>query len=366
MRIRRLTELELAEAGTWWDPLLFRSRADSFFLRHAWLTAWWRRFGAARELRVLVAEEDVGGATAIVGVAPLCLSQETGHRVLPYRELSFLGREGVTGDYLDFFTEPGRETEITRAFLEHLHQERAWDLLCVSDLPGDSATPALLVEHASERGLAVMPGKSQTCPYLPLAPTWEAFLASVSGNMRSNLRRREKKLLAMGATFEEVHGGAIQGALEALFTLHGARWQTKGQTGNFVDPRLRSFHLEMAPLLDAEGALGLWVVRHEGRVRAAIYGFRHRSRFLYFQAGFDPEFAEHGVGLALMGHAIHRNIDAGMVEFDYLRGDEEYKRRWTEKQRHTRTLILARPNLTGLAWRALTSSRETAKRLLGR
>ena len=366
MRVRRLTELELSQAATWWDELLFRSRADSFFLRHAWVTAWWRRFGRNRELRVLVAEEIADGAVRIVGVAPMCVSPETGHRVLPYRELAFLGREGVTGDYLDFFTEPGRETEITKAFLEHLEVDRDWDLLCVSDLPETSPTLALLVEQASSRGLAVMPGKSQTCPFLPLAPTWDAFLASCSANLRSNLRRREKKLLAMGATFEEVHGGAIGPALEDLFTLHGARWATKGQTGNFIDPRLRSFHQEIAPLLDAEGALGLWTVRHEGKTVAAIYGYRHRRKFLYYQAGFDPAFAEHGVGLALMGHAIRANIQAGMVEFDYLRGDEDYKRRWTDQQRFTRTLVLARPNLTGLAWRALTSGRETAKRLLRR
>lgn len=366
MRVRRLTELELSQAAGWWDELLSRSRADSFFLRHAWLTAWWRRFGAGRELRVLVAEEDSGDGIRTIGVAPLCLSRETDHRVLPYVELSFLGREGVTGDNLDFFTEPGREKEVVRAFLEHLLRERDWDLLRASDLPEDSPTLSLVMDATAARGVPVVPGKSQTCPFLPLPRTWDEFLASVSANLRSNLRRREKKLVAMGAVFEEVHGGAIGPALETLFSLHGARWATKGQTGNFIDPRLRAFHQEIAPLLDAEGALGFWTLRLAGRTVAGIYGFRHRGRFLYYQAGFDPACAEHGVGLALMGHAIRRNIDAGMVEFDYLRGDEEYKRRWTDRQRFTRTLVVARPNLTGLAWRALTSGRATAKRLLFR
>lgn len=363
MRVRSLTQEEFLAASSWWDALLARSPADSFFLRHAWLCAWWRHFGAERELRVLVVESAEG---AIVGVAPWCLTKETDLGMLPVGEIAFLGREGVTGDYLDVFAEPGQHAEVLRLCLAALLKDSGWDLLKISDVLETSPTLEALVEAARERGLAVVPGKTQLCPYLPLPATWDAFLASVSGNMRSNLRRKEKKLAALGARIEEAHGDAIAPALDTLFELHGARWETKGKTGNFIDPRLRAFHRDIAVALDAENAVGLWTAFIDGKPAAAIYGFRHSGRFLYYQAGFDPAFAEHGVGLAIMGHAIRRSIEAGLTEFDYLRGDEDYKRRWTDLARHTKTLVLARPNLRGLAWRTLTSGKETAKRLLGR
>jgi CelD/BcsL family acetyltransferase involved in cellulose biosynthesis len=363
MRVRALSEAEFLGAGAWWDELLSRSAADSFFLRHAWLAAWWRHFGSGRMLRVIVAESDDG---RIAGVAPWCHSTELDHRVLPVGEVSFLGRYGVTGDYLDVFAEKGRESEVLRACLAGILRDSRWDLLRVSDVLDGSPTLAQLLEEAPAHGLTAVPGTTKLCPYLPLPGTWDAFLASVSGNMRSNLRRREKKLAALGVRFEEARGAAIAPALDALFTLHGARWETKGLTGNFVDPRLRAFHHEIAPVFDREGAVGLWTAVLNGKPAAAIYGFRHRGRFLYYQAGFDPAFAEHGVGLALMGHAIKQSIAAGITEFDYLRGDEDYKKRWTDKARHTKTFVFARPNLRGFAWRTLSSGKETAKRFLRR
>lgn len=362
MRVRALSEAELLAAGPWWDALLSRSAADSFFLRHLWVATWWRHFGTGRELRLFVAEDESG---AIAGVAPWCLARES-ENGLPVVEISFLGREGVTGDYLDVFAERGRERDVLRAVLRHLLELGGWDLLRVSDVLEGSPTLAQLLEEGPALGLTAVPGKSQLCPYLPLPATWDAFMASVSGNMRSNLRRREKKIAALGATIAEAHGNAIAPALEALFALHAARWETKGRTGNFVDPRVRAFHLELAAAIDGEDALGLYTCTIDGKPAAAIYGFRYAKRFHYFQAGFDPAFAEHGVGLAIMGHAIRASIARGIVEFDYLRGDEDYKKRWTDKARSTRTLVFARPSLKGFAWRTLVNGKETAKRLLRR
>jgi CelD/BcsL family acetyltransferase involved in cellulose biosynthesis len=364
VHVHRLTEAEFAAAGAWWDDLLTRSAADSFFLRHAWLSSWWRLFSEGRSLRALAVNDADG---RLIGIAPWCLSRvDDHHGILPVGELAFLGREGVTGDYLDVIALPGREQDVLRACLDHLATDRRWDLLRVSDVAESSSTLANLHEEARARGFAAVPDRTQICPYLPLPATWDAFLASVSANMRSNLRRREKKLAALGAIIEEARGPALVPALDQLFELHGARWQTRGRTGNFVDPRLREFHRTLAPALDEEGRVGLWTLVMEDKPAAAIYGFRHRGRFLYYQAGFDPAFAEHGVGLALMGHAIRRSIECGLVEFDYLRGDEEYKRRWTNKTRLTRTLILARPSIRGLVWRTLLHGKATAKRFLKR
>lgn len=363
MNVREIEESELLGDAAGWDSFLAASRADSFFLRHAWLTTFWKHFGADKKLFVL--EVTDGGRR--IGLAPLCITRQTHHRVLSLRELGFLGREKVTGDYLDLIAEPGREAEVLGAVVDHaLRRVDAWDLLRISDVPESSPTPGAFDALARERGLEPMPAQGQTCPYLPLAGSWDAFLASCSSNLRSNLRRREKKLLAMGATFVDRSTHDLPGALDALFALHGARWSTRGRTGNFVDPRVLAFHRELAPALAAEGTLGLWTVEAGSKAVAAIYGFRHRGRFLYYQAGFDPAYAEHGVGLALMGHAIRESIAAGIGEFDYLRGEEDYKRRWTDLARKTVSTMVLRPSIKAFAWRTLDSSKQVAKRVLRR
>lgn len=365
MHVRPLSEEAFLAAGERWDRFLAGSSADSFFLRHDWLSLWWKNFSAGKTSLVLEVVDGAEGKT--IGFAPFCITKETAHGVLPLREVSFMGREKVTGDYLDFIAEPGRETEVVSLCLKWLmdHADR-WDTLRISDMLESSPTHRILAGAAPSLELELAPMPGQVCPYRPLPATWDLFMAECSANLRSNLRRREKKLLAMGAKFVEVKGDAIPAALDAMFELHGARWETRGKTGNFVDPRVRAFHHALAPKLERDGKLGLWTIEHEGKTVAAIYGFRHRTSFLYYQAGFDPAYADHGVGLALMGHAIKQSIAAGMSEFDYLRGEEDYKRRWTDLSRQTLTTMVLRPSLRGWAWKTLGATKEVAKKLLKR
>lgn len=355
MDVRLLSESELYGVEGRWESLLARSTADSFFLRHPWITAWWKHFGSGRELFVLEVRE--GRET--IGIAPFCITRELAHGVLPVRELAFLGREAVSGDYLDFIAAPGREADVFRLCMGAMLDERArWDTLRVSDILEHSGTLRRIEETAARAGLILADGKEQICPYLPLPRTWDEFLASCSGNMRSNLRRREKKLAALGVRFRERRGEELPAALKDLFSLHGARWATESRTGNFVDPRMRAFHEELAPALDREGVTALWTAEHKGRTIAALYGFRHRGKLLYYQAGLAPEWFEHGAGFALMAHAIRSCITEGLVEFDYLRGDEEYKRRWTTLSRITRTKVALRAGLRATAWRSIGAARR--------
>lgn len=363
MNVQRLTDIGFLAAGASWNALLASSLANAFFLRHDVLAAWWKHFGGTRALCVLEMSE----GDRVVGYAPLCITRESGHGLLPVREAAFMGREALTGDYLDFIAAPGREIAVAGAALDWLlAHPKEWDLLRISDVREGSPTIPFLQAVAPDLGLETVRAKGQTCPFLPLPPTWDAFMADCSANMRSNLRRREKKILAAGGVFTRVTGGAIAGVLDAMFELHGARWETRGKSGNFIDPRTRALHHALAPALDADGTLGLWTLTMEGKVVAAIYGFRHGATFHYFQAGFDPAFAEHGVGLALMGHAIRACIAWGITEFDYLRGDEDYKRRWTDKARTTHSFVVPRPSLVGWSWKALGSAKEAAKQLLRR
>ena len=67
-----------------------------------------------------------------------------------------------------------------------------------------------------------------------------------------------------------------------------------------------------------------------------------------------------------MGHAIRKCIESGIGEFDYLRGEEEYKKRWTSLSRRTVAFAVLPPGLKAFAWRALGATKDAAKRLLRR
>ena len=53
-----------------------------------------------------------------------------------------------------------------------------------------------------------------------------------------------------------------------------------------------------------------------------------RPATYFYQSGFDPAYSKLSPGTVMIAHAIRRAIEGGYTTFDFLRGDEAYKRRW--------------------------------------
>ena len=73
-----------------------------------------------------------------------------------------------------------------------------------------------------------------------------------------------------------------------------------------------------------------------------VYSTKHRNRWieervrdaLYaYQAGIDPECLDEEPGRMMAAAMIQRAIADGQQAFDFLRGDEPYKRQWRAEPR---------------------------------
>ena len=54
----------------------------------------------------------------------------------------------------------------------------------------------------------------------------------------------------------------------------------------------------------------------------------------YYHTGFTLEHRKLSPGFVLLGHIMQDAFERDINEFDFLRGDEEYKYRWTESKRN--------------------------------
>jgi CelD/BcsL family acetyltransferase involved in cellulose biosynthesis len=99
-----------------------------------------------------------------------------------------------------------------------------------------------------------------------------------------------------------------------------------------------------------------------------VYGILHRDSFIYFQSGYDPAWRNRSVGLVLVGETFRDAIDAGLTEYDFLRGTESYKSDWTTHQRRTVSVRALSP-YGGGEWlvrrdEAMKQVRNVAKQVL--
>jgi len=367
-RVERLgAEADLERLRGEWNELLAASRADTLFLTPEWLLTWWRHLGGGLEPALLAVRR--GGRLA--ALAPLAVGRGRSRPWPP--ALRFLGTGEVGSDYLDVVVRAGAEPEALAALADHLDRERR--PVELAQLPRVGSAAALLAGMLERRGWRALERVTGVCPWIDLAGrSWDDYLAELGSSHRANFRRRLRKLERRFAVhFERADSPQeLEEAFEAFLRLHRARWAGRGGSDALDGSAVAGFHRELTRRALDRGWLRLYLLRLDDRPAAALYGFLYRGRFLFYQSGFDPAFAEHGVGLVTMGLAIREAIAEGAREYDLLHGDEPYKFLWAGRRRELVRLELYPPTVAGglrlagrlAGRRPLRAARSAARRAL--
>jgi CelD/BcsL family acetyltransferase involved in cellulose biosynthesis len=356
-----------------WEDLEVQPSAPPF-LTWAWLSTWWRHFGARSELWVLCAysPEDV-----LVGLAPLHIRPER-LGPLSVRCVRFLGAGVVAPDHLDVIARPGMAAAVAEACAEHMADRRSeWDVLELRGFAPRAALGRALAarfEASGARGAAPyrrLEATSTYCPYIALPESWEAYVQQLSSRRRRHLRQHQRHLEADypgKVVYSTVQGPEhLAAALDALIRLHRKRWHDRGMLTAFDDRRYVAFHREVAAAFLRRGWLRLWTLAVGGTVVAVDYGLRVGNTFYAYQAGFDPDWADYSVGALLLAHTIREAIAEGAREYDLLRGLEPYKASWSNGTREEHHLLVS-ASWRGGVWldavRAFEAARVVGKRVL--
>ena len=318
-----------------WTDLVERSENATIYQTWEWNEAWWRVYGQGKRLRLIT----VRRAGALIGIAPLYVSHHLG---TPFRRLAFVGTGAA--DYLDVIAPSDEASAVCEAVLVHIGDVRYFDMADLQQLRPSAALLAAARARiaAGREHRRTMVAPQEPCPYVRLPDTWEAYGAAVGKKMRQNIGYYDRLLTR---TFEDaeirlIAGDQLDEAMDSLFDLHQQRWKARLLPGVLGGARIREFHRLVARAFHARGWLRLHITRAGGRPVAALYCFIFRRKTYYYLGGFDPALAKLSLGTVLTARAIRCAIEEGCEEFDFLRGHEPYKYRWTSDERvNSRVLV---------------------------
>lgn len=298
-----------------WEQL-WRACRGPVFCAPSWLRPWWGTVGQGTLAGIALRAPADG---LLVGFAPLYVHVEPASAL---RQLLPLGV--ATSDRLDLLLRPGWEPAAGAALVAALARPTpAWDRL---ELP----------QHAPEAAAARLPWPAhwqlatsgEPAPVLPLPAAVPRPMAQALAYARRRATREAAAAVLQARGIEEA--SALLDALEAL---HAARWSRRGEAGVLraggVLPWLRA----ALPGLLHDGLLRLLGLRLHGRIAAVLLALADppgwpQRRWSYWIGGFDPALAALSPGTLLVGAAIDAATAEGCAAFDFLRGDEPYKRRW--------------------------------------
>jgi CelD/BcsL family acetyltransferase involved in cellulose biosynthesis len=306
-----------------WAVLHGRVPGATPFLHPAWHAAWLRHFGgeAAPVFLSIRREED------LIGVATLDMDREMARE---------LGDHNVR-DYAGPLALPGEEAAVAAGILEWLREDLT-PAVTFWGLPADTPMVAA-IEHAAALGWTVERRHEAVCPGVDLAGGFEAYLAGLSKKDRHELRRKMRNLDAAGAAGFESTGTPedIAAKLDRLFELMRL---SRGDKDEFLTPTMEAFFRVLAATFSALGMLRLSTLTLDGVEVAMTLAFEDENTVYLYNSGYHPAFAHLAVGLVSKAWEIRDACERGKRRFDFLRGEEEYKRRLGGVEREVVTLVL--------------------------
>jgi CelD/BcsL family acetyltransferase involved in cellulose biosynthesis len=330
---------------TTWNTLVEQSIADTPFSRHEYLSEWWKTLGGGEwsitrdgseypQLVLVSAKEN----DELIGLAPLFIAEHTDRRAL-----MLVGSIEIS-DYLDLIV---REQDLPRflsGLLDFLVSSLpdSWDAIDWYNIPDTSPTRAALKAEADRRGWTFNEEVYRPTPRITLKGDFEEYLSRLDKKQRHEVRRKMRR--------------AAESELNVRFTIIDKKADIEGEIHDFFhlmtqDPNKASF---LTPLMREQmtatirnafqqGHLWLAFLEVAGVKVAASLNFDYKNKLWGYNSGVSREYMELSPGWVLLANTIQWCCENNRYEFDFMRGDEEYKYRFGGVNRYVMRESVVKP-----------------------
>ena len=309
-----------------WNAFVTSGISHVPFLRYEYLKNWWRtrgggEWGPDAQLLILSASEN----DRLIGIAPCFIAEHEGKK-----ELLFLGSIEVS-DYLDFLVRPQHLARFTEGLLAYAKSTLAaqFEIQAVDlyNLVDQSPTVRALQNASITTGLSCNIVSLQQSPYIPLSGDWEGYLNSLDKKQRHELRRKMRRMLELQPPADwyiASDPATIDAEIQNFLRLMAFDTQKEA----FLTPAMRDQMASTMREAFDSGSLQLAFLTIGGEKAAAYLNFDFLNRIWVYNSGLDPRFSEHSPGWVLLGHLLKWANENNRFEFDFMRGNEDYKYRF--------------------------------------
>jgi CelD/BcsL family acetyltransferase involved in cellulose biosynthesis len=309
-----------------WERVLERDHRAGVFCTPQWQQAWWESMGSGDLQLVCVWDEDEP-----IAVFPTCTCEDEAGL------LSLLGSQDVTDEQIPLAV-PGREADSLRLFADWAFSDGGFGRLRFHSVLDDDRWLRVIEEVAGTAGFGFASEQVDVAPAIALPETFDAYLAGLTGHDRHELRRKRRRIGELGEwRVRRAHDVGWEADLAMFFEFHR---QAPGEKAGFFTPERERFFRRLAADLFLFGMARLDVLELDGEAVACTFSYDYRGTFALYNSAFRPDLAKHAPGMVLVGCLIEQAISKGIRIFDFLRGDEPYKKRFGPTMRPVRQVML--------------------------
>jgi CelD/BcsL family acetyltransferase involved in cellulose biosynthesis len=321
-----------------WEQLAREQYADNPFLSLDWHLVWLKHFAQEAEAIHYVKILDGGRP---VGYFPMILTSERFHG-LRLRTLR------LAGNIYTPIACPLVQTDDSAAIYDYCVQQVItsipWRLFLIEQLPTEFPGAAELKEAFGRAGYFVtLEDSSVNWIYESQGISSQEYHDQLPFGVRRDTRQFSRRLAASGDFEFRVCSSDLTDREVADYAyVYSRSWKEPE-----YDP---TFHADLMGVMAKRGVLRLGFLYLDKKPIAAQLWLIATGRAYAVKTAYDEAFKRMSVGTVLTWRIIeHLMNQDGMHSFDYLTGDDEYKRRWCNMRRRRLSLVAYRRGLRGSA-----------------
>jgi CelD/BcsL family acetyltransferase involved in cellulose biosynthesis len=316
-----------------WNELVVAGVTNAPFLRYEYLSTWWSTRGGGEwpeaELAVVTASEN----DLLIGIAPLFLVDA---------RLLLLGSIEIS-DYLDLIVRPEHHAGFVSGLLEWLDRTypQPWSLLDWVNLPENSPTLTALKAASVKCGWITAEEIYQPSPFIPLPGDFDTYLNSIDKKQRHEIRRKMRRAAESGRGVRW-YIVADESQLDAEMDAFLALMAHDPEKDKFLTEVMRSQMKAAVHVAFRAGYLQLAFLEVDGEKACAYLNFDYDNKIWVYNSGLDRRFMDLSVGWVLLGYLLEWANQHKRAEFDFLRGDEDYKYKFGGQKRYVMRVTVHR------------------------
>lgn len=322
MKIKIIDQLkELAASESDWNSVA----GERCFFTWQWCASWFKELAAEDDkLHIIVGVDNDG---RWLGIAPLMVSG---------RKLRFLGSGAACSDYANLIVEQSNYNAFAELVAKYLATEftsdgvlSQVDVFEIEGCGGNDRNLDYFSELLQINDFAKHETETEGTWKVLLPESFDQLNATFSKSMRRKTKAARKRLAEPDIDVVFAGQDNFSTLWDTFVHLHQKRRNSIGQLGCFADEKFERFLRSAVTGLMSLGRSDLVVIKKAGSPIAAILLVYCDETCMMYQSGIDPEMASLEPGYQSVMVSIEHAIEKGFKFFDFLRGDEPYKGRWS-------------------------------------
>lgn len=340
-RIVKVTDKDRwCELESEWRTLLLESDFNDIFLTYEWLKMSWEAFNKGR-LFILALWEN----KKLISILPAYIKK---HGII--RKLQFLG-SGMS-DYGGFIIHKNVDAEnVIAAVIEYLLKEPGWDMVDFQQIAEISSTyrhiGSLDIQN-KDKVFNISLKPMVKCLYIPNVGQKDNFESGINKKMLRYMKTREIDIKEKEDVSYIKIDKITNELLNCFYDMHINRWRAKGKKSVLIQKKYREFYTRIAKTFNEKGWLHMYALKFGDNYVAFEFAFLYNYKIYDYICTYDTKSAYFCPGNLLKRYLICTSKDFSVLELDLLRGEEEYKYKWTSNSRTNYRFVLYRNSIKGI------------------